>query len=382
MRVTIDDTGMLRAVQPAALAVYAQSMGWKQSKPYRDHSDIYEADGRPEIILPRTPRLTDYARVVAQLIDVFASEADIDQLSVYREIVVSNRDVIQVRVADESGGGNLTITDGADLMQGAREMILAAACSLKRPRPLFRTGAHQEANEYLNRMRLGPIEQGSFVLTIHSPVIAPNMQNTLEDYDIEDDPPERMVTRQLAKALKATRQATDLTIRGQSEIFREAVRQGVSANLCESLVMLIGSFSTMDTSISWARTRPVENLREVVRFASSDAPILKEASRTLRSKEPKPDTIVIGVVQKLSRSELEVYGTVSLRAYIDDKIQSVVTVLDQSDYNFAIRAHEFDAPLVLTGDLERVGQRWRLLNSQVLDIIEDEQEPWDPGFHD
>ena len=374
MRSSINDAGMLEAVQPAALTTYAQSMGWRRSKEYRDHSDIYEAVGRPEIILPRTKNLTDYARVVSQLIDIFASEADIDQLSIYREMIVANRDVIRVRIADHAGGANVTVTDGANLMQGAREMILAAACSLKSPRPLFRTGAHLEANEYLNRMRLGPLEQGSFVLAIHSPAIAPSLQSGSEIGDKGDDPPERMVTRRLAGALKAAREATDFAIRGESDVFRAAVSQGVSANLCDSLVMLIGSFASMDTSISWARTRPVDVGREVVHFGSSDVPILSEASRTLRSKAPQPDALVIGMVQKLSRGELEIYGTVSLRAYIDDSIRSVVTLLNQSDYDLAIRAHQIDAPLVLTGDLERVGQRWRLLNPQVLGIIDDEEE--------
>lgn len=380
MRVTIDDTVMLKAVQPAALTAYARSMGWELSKPYRDHSDIYDADERPEIILPRTQNLVDYARVVSQLIDIFASEANMDQTAVYREMVVADRDVIRIRTADDAGSGNITVADGANLMQGAREMILAAACSLKSPRPLYRTGAHQEANEYLNRMRLGPIEQGSFVIALHSPVIAPNMRSVSEMTDVDYDPPERKVTKHLAQALKATREAADLTIRGKPDVFREAVGQGVSANLCEAIAMLIGSFSTMDTSISWARTRPVDSPREVIRFGSSDAPILGEASRTLRSKEPQPNTIVVGKVQKLSRDEPDMYGTVSLRGYVNDKTQSVVTVLDQFDYDQAIRAHRNAAPIVLVGDLERVGQRWRLLNSQVLDVIEDEEDPRDTEF--
>ncbi len=378
MRGTIEDTGMLNAIQPAALTAYAQSMGWNLSKPYRTNSDVYTAENRPEIILPRTQNLVDYARVMSQLIDIFASEADLDQLSVYRQLVVANRDVIRIRTVDDDSRSSITIADGVNLMQGTREMILAAACSLKSPRPLYRTGAHQEANEFLNRMRVGPIEQGSFVITLHSPVIAPIMHSGPTEADIDDEQFERKVTRHLAQALRATREASDLTIRGKQDVFREAISQGVSANLCEAIVMLIGSFSTVDTSISWAHTRLAARAHEVFRFGSSDAPILQEASRTLRSKEPRPDVLVFGMVQKLSRDELDLYGTVWLRAYVDDRIQSVVSVLDQFDYDQAIHAHSVNMPLVLNGDLERVGQRWRLLNPRVLDIIEDDEDYWDP----
>ncbi|MDE0161699.1 MAG: hypothetical protein OXL98_08150 [Acidimicrobiaceae bacterium] len=378
MRGTIEDTGMLNAIQPAALTAYAQSMGWKLSKRYRANSDVYTADGRPEIVLPRTQNLADYARVMSQLIDIFASEADLDQLSIYRQLVVANRDVIRIRTVDDEDRSSITIADGVNLMQGTREMILAAACSLKSPRPLYRTGAHQEANEFLNRMRVGPIEQGSFVITLHSPVIAPIMHSGPTTSDIDDEPFERRVTQHLALALRATREAADLTTLGRQDVFRQSISQGVSANLCEAIVMLIGSFSTVDTSISWAHTRPVPRAHEVFRFGPSDAPILQEASRTLRSKEPRPDVVVFGMVQKLSRDELDLYGTVWLRAYVDDRIQTVVSVLDQFDYDRAIHAHSVNMPLVLNGDLERVGQRWRLLNPRVLDIIDKDEDYWDP----
>jgi len=320
---------------------------------------------------------------MSQLIDIFASEADLDQLSVYRQLVVANRDVIWIRTVDDDDRSSITIADGVNLMQGTREMILAAACSLKSPRPLYRTGAHQEANEFLNRMRVGPIEQGSFVITLHSPVIAPIMHSGPTTSDIDDEPFERRVTQHLALALRATREAADLTTLGRQDVFRQSISQGVSANLCEAIVMLIGSFSTVDTSISWAHTRPVPRAHEVFRFGPSDAPILQEASRTLRSrtlrsKEPRPDVVVFGMVQKLSRDELDLYGTVWLRAYVDDRIQTVVSVLDQFDYDRAIHAHSVNMPLVLNGDLERVGQRWRLLNPRVLDIIDKDEDYWDP----
>ena len=38
-------------------------------------------------------------------------------------------------------------------------------------------------------------------------------------------------------------------------------------------------------------------------------------------------------------------------------------------YHRAIEAHKTKAPVVMRGDLERAGQRWRLLNPSIEDVI-------------
>ena len=58
-------------------------------------------------------------------------------------------------------------------------MVLAAACSLREPRPVYGARNDREANEFMRRVRLGQTEVGSFVVTILSPVVPPEVQLTL-----------------------------------------------------------------------------------------------------------------------------------------------------------------------------------------------------------
>ena len=95
----------------------------------------------------------------------------------------------------------------------------------------------------------------------------------------------------------------------------------------------------------------------------------------LREREPQPDVRLIGVVQGLRRDETEIDGTVTLRTSIADRNQSVKAVLKQSDYERAILAHKEKTPVVMSGDLERTGQRWRLLNPCIVDVISPEDVP-------
>ncbi len=370
MKVSIQDKKALLAVSPAALSAYARTAGWTKVDTYGKHSDVFMGEGLPEIILPRTAHLGDYARVVSMVVEIFAKVADVDELALYRDLAMADRDVVRVQAVDGDDSGSVAVNDGIDLLSGARDMILAAACSLQGPQPLYRAGANREARAYLNRVRLGQTEQGSFAITLLSPVIAPPIQQPLfSALEYGDDPIERQVTRRLADALAATCEATEKTVGGDAGAFSEAVAHGVSANLCEALVKLIEPFSILDISLVWARTHPMSTARNVVRFASHDAPILREAARSFRDREPRPDMCLFGVVQRLKRDETDTKGTIALRASIDGQNQVVVAVLKQSDYERAIQAHETKSPLVMEGDLERTGQRWRLLNPRIADVI-------------
>ena len=369
MKASIWDTGALTAVSPVALSAYARGSGWTKIEQYGDHSDVYVGEGLPEIILPRTQRLGDYPNVVSQLIGIFARAAEVDELSLYRDLVTSDRDVIRVRVQGEDDGA-VSLTDGVNLIGGARDMLLAAACSLWHPQPLYRAGANKEANDYLRQVRLGQTEQGSFTVTLLTPVIPPPMQQQLDlKWQIERDPVERRITKRLAEALTATREATEKTIGGDDNAFTTAVSQGISANLCEALAELIEPSPALDVSLSWARTRPRERARDVIRFDNDDASILREAARAFRNREPRPDERLFGFVHRLKRGENETAGTITLRADIDGQPQSVTAVLAQSDYERAIEAHEGRAAVIAQGDLERVGQRWSLLNPRIVSIV-------------
>ena len=374
MRVSIRDKGPLSEISPAALSAYARAAGWTRTDNYGDASDIYVSEGLPEIILPRTQRLGDYANVVSRLIDIFADVAGTDELSLYRDLVTADRDVIRVR-AVEGGDGAVSVSDGIDLVCGAHDMVLAAACSLQDPRPVYRAGANKQATDFVRNIRMGQTEQGSFVVTLLTPVVSPPMQQSI-NRDLEhNDPIERKITRHLASALRATQQATESLVGGVRVSFFDAVDKGVNANLCEALVRLIEPFNALDVSLTWARTHPMNTAREVVRFGKGDAPILREAARLFRDRGPEPDVQLYGFVQRLKRDKEETDGTITLRAYIDDRIQSVVSVLSQSDYSRAIEAHEQKALVVAEGDLERTGQRWHLLNPRVVAVLPQEDLP-------
>ena len=373
MAVSICNRDALRAISPLALSAYARNAGWTQDTVYREHSDIYVGDTLPEVIVPRTAQLGDYASVVEALVKVFAQVADQDELSIYRSLVTADRDVIRVRAA-ESDDGSLRLDDGVDLVLGVRELVLAAACSLQDPRPVYRAGANQNAAELVQQMRLGQSEQGSYAISVLTPVLSPPLPELFEDPEDSNAPVARQTTKRLAEAVAAARRAAEKAGFSQGADFRETVANGVSANLCESLARLVKPFSALDIGVYWARTRPMKQPSTVIRFGQSDAALLKEASQALRGRAPKPDQRLIGFVRLLDRSEEDTRGTVRIKAEVDGQMRSVSAVLEQSDYDTAIQAHRDQAPVIVRGDLERKGLPWRLLNPRLERVLRDDEQ--------
>src|ERR1700730_13215486 len=373
MKSHILDADALRAISPAALAAFARSEGWSKTEVFGTHADVSAGANRPEIILPRTDRLADYASAVSRLIGVFAKTTDRDELATYRDLVGADRDVVRVRAIGSDDDGSVALDSGVKIVAQAREMLLAAACAARSPQPLYRTGANKEANDYMRRVKLGQTEHGSFVVTLLAPV-PPLLQPSLDPTwaSLEDEPMERMVTRRLMKALEASRTAAEMALSGDGAAFENAVAAGVSANLCEAVASLIEQSTGLDISLTWARTRPTPEAQRKVVFSGNDAEILKEAARTFRQRQPKADVTLFGTVHKLKRDQEEVEGVVTLKAMVDDKLQSVSTILDQANYSVAVRAHEAKTPVIVTGDLERVGHRWQMTNASVRELLADD----------
>ena len=329
---------------------------------------MYAGPSLPEIIIPRTQQLGDYALVVAQLIAIFSRTAEVSETAIYHDLIITDRDVIRARAPDAAGDGSIDLISGAELVNGAHDLVLAAACALNDQQPLYRPGDKRKAKGLLRPMRLGQTEHGSFVVTLMTPAISPPTTEFLSlGGEVDMAPMDRRVTLRLAQALTATRYAVELASRGDDHAFHQAVSEGVSANLCDALGNMIKPSPTLDISISWAQTWPAA--RQAFSFSNADAPILRAATRSLRNLEPRRSVQLSGSVRILRRDESDRDGTVTIRARIDGATRSVTAALTQSDYQRAIRAHDARAPLTVSGDLERAGRRWRLHNPRIIQIV-------------
>ncbi len=364
----LEDHLSLSSITPVALAHYAQSEGWYKVGTYRELSDVYAGEGKPEIVVPRTDIIGDYELAVSDLIKTFTSTLGRDDISIYRDLTLADRDVLRIRALEASSDG-LAFEASHALLSRTRRMLVAAARSLTDNRRVYRTRASSEVISYLRRIHLGHTESGSFSLIIVSPTIVPSLGPAV--FDVEDTavPMERRVAARLSDSLYSTREASERVSGGDTDAFEETALQGVSANLCESVADLVERVSPFDVSFSWARTRPSSARRGPVEFSHGDVPILREVAHNFRSLEPEYDKAISGFVYRLTQHQDQAEGTVAIQTNVDGTSRSVVAVLSQRDYRTATTAHLAKDFVYMKGDLERGSGQFRLLNARIIDIV-------------
>ena len=368
MKARILDANALREVTPAGLAAYARSAGWAKTEPYRDAADVWHGEGLSEILLPRTDLLGDYPSVVSRLIGIFSEESGKDELAVLKDLLEADHDVIRVRAMEGAMNGSIALDTGVGMVSQAREMVMAAArATVGPPQRVYKGRANKKATAFMERVRLGQTEHGSFVVSLMAPV-APTTPRVLDESRLRfrQEPLSRRVIRQLVEALQASRRAAERWNSGlRHQDLEAAVSSGVSANLCDAVVSLIENTNRFEVGVTWATNRGTRLPPELIEFSEVDQRPLRAIAKTLRNSGPRPETPFVATVHRLRRDQRALEGVAVFKTRIHGRMYSVQAVLDEKNYRVAIRAHEAGSHVIVIGDLEKIDRGWHVKNANV-----------------
>lgn len=370
MKVAIRDPASVLSLRPLEVVSYLRSTGWQRAEFHEGRFAVWTFGEDYEALLPLRTDQRDYALRMGELLGTLSQVEDRSQLEVLRDLLVTGADVIRIRLADgDLADGSMPIEEHSNLAQKARDLMLAAACSAIEPRAIWRKRKPDQAVDYLRGVRVGQSERGSYVMTVHSrvpPKLAPAQANLFGEVE-EEEPYERLVTSGLANALQAVEQAAELSATdGLVCGFDEAVRKGVSANLCEAVSGLASDGDgdrLVEFGFSWSRSRPVAP-EQVSRVAlpADRAPYVREAARLLRERAPTEDFDLEGAVIKLERPEGATIGQVTVYGIVDDRSRRVTVALGDEEYHQAVNAHDRGQAVRCSGRLVRQGRGYRLEN--------------------
>lgn len=372
MRSHVTDVEALGALRPLEIATYLRASGWiERPAPFGEALAWHTADEDYEVLLPLSRRAPDFLLRVSDLLATLAAQEERSEPELLRDLSLSTADVVRVRVQPtQSDDGTISLDDGVALVENARALVLAAACSTVRPQALYPTRKPADAAEYIRRVRLGQTERGSFIVTVVSPV-APILDVPPPGQLFPDtrEPFERRVTRTLMGALSAAHEAAqDVIGRGAGiAAFREVVGQGVSANLCDAIVGIAGDAGRpMSVRMAWSLARPmnVATVEPEVTFDPDALTVLNEASRLLKESAPLDGVTLVGSITRLDRSTDDGPGEVVLTAAIPEisgnAPRGIKIALNEGPYHEALVAHDRGYLVTVTGDLRKEGRQWWL----------------------
>ena len=384
MKVTVNDPDALGALKPLEVAAYLRAKGWRKDAELNGKGSLWlwhsEGGNEFDITLPARRDLGDYVLRIAEVLHTLACAESRSELDVLRDIHTVTSDLIRIRTPNrDAEDGTLRLDQAVALVERSRDMMLAAACAALDKRPVYSKRKAQQAMDYVGNVRMGQTERGSYVLTILSPV-PPELkpaQSTL----LPVVPYERQVTRTLMDALKAMGDAAGAAAQqGDMAPFQTAVGRGVSANLCDAVVGLLGvsTGDGLDIQMAWSRTRPVEDApASRVLFGSDSMPFIAEAARIFRETASTDDFEIEGIVTRLNREPTAIPGEVTITGNVEGRMRRLTVTLDELTYRQAAQAHADRKTVRCVGELVKDGRGYRLQNPRRFEVLtsDDDTQP-------
>src|SRR5262249_15042000 len=131
-------------------------------------------DDEFEICQPLDPTLRDYAARIRDAVEVLAIAEGRSELEILQGLSDTSMDVHTVRLfpADQPPG-IIGIDDGLLALESLRGLVGAAAYTVfaTEPRPVQPARKPQGLSDFLRTVRIGPGGEGSYVLSVHTPIL-------------------------------------------------------------------------------------------------------------------------------------------------------------------------------------------------------------------
>lgn len=381
MRVDIRDQTALRSLVPIEVASYIRSIGWRQVDKLGVRGTVWEKDtGQsrgPEILLPASREVIDFTTRMSEVLSTLSKVEGKSQLALFNELRSVATDVVRFRLHNPGfEDGTVPLHAGKFFVKAAYDMMESAAYAAFQPRAVYQGRRPDVVTDYMQNLRLGQTEVGSYVLTIRSPV--PPMLRIPIQADLfgvtqpqaaqPEEPFERRVTLKLASALGALKGAADESgMSGNIDPFTSAIPSGVSADLCESIAELStrSRAESIEVGLQWSQARPLslplgEQVPSRVIIPSDVTPLLRETARVFRENIPRNEFDLFGYVVRLDSTDAAVEGTITVAGAVDGDSRKVHLQLDAEGYHKAIAAHKDGSQVKCIGTLRKTGTSYVL----------------------
>jgi hypothetical protein len=372
----------LAALRAEDVQIYVASRGWKRddaSSTPKGNVYRYPALRDAEALIPSRRDLADYVERMADVVQMLAAVEQRSAWEIIADLSSPPADVLRLRIsAPNATLGTLPLDEGIRLIDGARSLLLAAACSARQAAAFYPRQAYKEALEFLQACHLGQTERGSFVAKIMAPVPPEiSRQGTLFDTDegafIASEPFARQSTVRLMSALGHIRGSIDS---GNYDQILEGVGEGVSANLCEAVASMQpeGDQAHLHIRMTWSSSRPrlPKTVESAIGFSRTAFEIVRESGRKLREELYMTRKRLEGRVISLKAdpSLLDDFeGMVTLKADVGGTPTRVQVLLRSDEYKMACNAHRDGLVVAVTGLLQREAKLYYLRQAQDFSVV-------------
>ncbi|MCX4907055.1 hypothetical protein [Streptomyces sp. NBC_00878] len=367
-------------VDPNRLRVVLKDLGWQNVggregiyARYAPPSEAGTLSGAPSVLIPLDQNAVDYPRLMYSALSQLAHRRDFWTRSLYPRLALSSSDEFRFRKESSAPSGLISWRHGERLIECARRTLLAGAKYYLGAERHFVNRHGRFAGRYLDRVMMGQTAPGSYIVTALAP---PDDQVSLkpsaEPLSSTWDPGAirlRTVNEAVAHAVGATVEALEhYRSSGSLAGFESGVVDGISYEMTNAILGIAANADESDITIEWDKaSTPPTGVASHFEFLASDVPTLAQAAIRLAEDQSTAQVSITGRVHLLAKKlagSAGVFGVDSLQSAGPRKVR--VRLADDEDYHEAIRAHEEDLAIQVSGRLEKEGNLSWLYDATVI----------------
>ncbi len=359
-------------VTAAQLRTYLELRDWFEDGKIRGVATIWhrQDDLNAEVVLPSLTA-KDHEQRLKEAVTAIADAENRPVHQVEDDVARILANVVSVRVIHpDTRDGTIPINDGVLLIQNTKELLLSAALALRAKRKQFIGKVAADAREYMETLLLGQTEIGSYVVNVIAPI---NDEPKGDDQTAEQIPLAQAVTHSLVAGLDALEKASsEFEIKQNLRVFDHAIQGGVSANMCDALLGLSGinRNRSFEIKVAFQAGRLFETEPRTFTFDSIQVETLTKASAYYKEDYLLETRDITGFVKNLSRPLGAELGTVTIQCKVDDIDRLVKADLEGDDYHNAVRAHDEQSYVRVSGDVHIMSRSARLLRPHDFMILD------------
>lgn len=336
----------LSNVTISALKSYLGQYGYVKREPWGEYLDRFsrKAGAREQnVFVPTIRSIRDYERRVYDALKELAIFREIPVNRIMAEVANYGYEILRIKVNEGRDQPDIPYDTAIDLLQGGFALVdSSAVLSTAGHHSSFIQGRRSElVRRYLDNVRVGQTEVGSFVLTLLLPTAVE--AQSLELSENEADSFGANVAGTLSQALKAAERST----RPSQASVDHLIAKGLTANFSRALSSMLKVAGDLSIGVAHPATVREASKSTIVRFSGSDVGHFARLEQRLKPEADVRRLEVVGTIEELREPSGKSSGTIGLRCSVDGEERSVRIKFTRDQRPVVIEALERKSEVLL-----------------------------------
>ena len=359
---SVSSLAVLQSVRLPSLRAFLANRGYKFRERWGAYLDRFSrkiGSREQNVIIPNVRDIKDFDQRLLDAFDALSRQLKTTVSELVREVVNSGYQIVRIKANEGDQSSTLGYDAAIDLLRGGFALIDSSAvvATADYSVSIVRGRRPDAVRRYLDAIRVGQTEVGSFVLTLLMPIGIE--AGTMDLPGTVSEGFGSKVSERLVGAL----QAAELAVRkGELRTKRAMVERGLTSNFSAGIARMIEAVG--DVTISLAPATDARRLPQFTasKFLASDLLAFREIERRLTPAEERKPFSLAGTITEFREPRGKTSGTIVLTSEIYGEARPVRLRFGRSERLTIIEALERKAELLLSveGDLIARGGHFSL----------------------